>query len=50
MESLSAVINGAIAFDSPQDSPQAEEGQKFVLQDSKKIAQTAEQDGKDPCC
>ncbi|MEQ4651186.1 MlaD family protein [Providencia rettgeri] len=48
MESLSAVINGAIAFDSPQSSPQAEEGQKFVLQDSKKIAQTAEQDGKEP--
>lgn len=48
MESLSAVINGAIAFDSPQSSPQAEEGQQFVLQDSKKIAKTAEQDGKDP--
>ncbi|MEX9909599.1 PqiB family protein [Providencia huaxiensis] len=48
MESLSAVINGAIAFDSPQNSPQAEEGQKFVLQSSKKIVKTEEQDGKSP--
>ncbi|MHB7673158.1 MlaD family protein [Providencia stuartii] len=31
MESLSAVINGAVAFDSPTNSAPAQEGQQFVL-------------------
>lgn len=48
MESLSAVINGAIAFDSPTQSPQAEKGQHFALQKSHEIAKMAEQDGKSP--
>nr|ELR5055412.1 MCE family protein [Providencia rettgeri]ELR5087866.1 MCE family protein [Providencia rettgeri] len=48
MESLSAVINGAITFDSPQGSPQAEEGQRFVLQSSRAVVKAAEQEGKSP--
>lgn len=48
MESLSAVINGAITFDSPQGSPQAEEGQRFVLQSSRAVFKAAEQEGKSP--
>ncbi|MFW0928774.1 MlaD family protein [Providencia sp. VP23HZSY-1] len=48
MESLSAVINGAITFDSPQGSPQAEEGQRFALQSSRAVVKAAEQEGKSP--
>lgn len=48
MESLSAVINGAIAFDSPEGSSPAEEGEHYVLRTSRTAAQAAEQDGKPP--
>ncbi|HEM8292545.1 MULTISPECIES: PqiB family protein [Providencia] len=48
MESLSAVINGAIAFDSPEGSPQAEEGQSFVLQSNAEVANAAKQNAKSP--
>lgn len=48
MESLSAVINGAVAFDSPEGSPQAEEGQSFVLQSSAAVASEAKQNTKSP--
>ncbi len=48
MESLSAVINGAITFDSPQGSPQAEEYQRFALQSSRAVVKAAEQEGKSP--
>ncbi|WP_275074670.1 PqiB family protein [Providencia rettgeri] len=48
MESLSAVINGAVAFDSPENSPQAEEGQSFVLQSSADMANEAKQNAESP--
>lgn len=48
MESLSAVINGAIAFDSPEGSPQAEEGQSFVLQSSATAANKVKQTSQSP--
>lgn len=43
MESLSAVINGAVAFDSPPDSTPAQAGQQFVLQPNKQDIDNAEQ-------
>lgn len=48
MESLSAVINGAVAFDSPEGSPEAEEGQSFVLQSSAAMASAAKLTRKAP--
>lgn len=43
MESLSAVINGAVAFDSPADSSPAQAGQQFVLQPNKQDVENLEQ-------
>ncbi|EPV8317431.1 MlaD family protein, partial [Proteus mirabilis] len=37
MESVSALINGAIAFDSPENSPPAQENQQFVLQSATSV-------------
>lgn len=37
MESVSALINGAIAFDSPENSPPAQKNQQFVLQSASSI-------------
>ncbi|MBP6121394.1 MULTISPECIES: PqiB family protein [Providencia] len=47
MESLSAVINGAVSFDSPADSLPAQEGQQFVLQSTKQDVKQLEQQGKE---
>lgn len=47
MESLSAVINGAVSFDSPADSTPAEQGQQFVLKSTKQAAENAEQKNKE---
>lgn len=38
MDSLASVVQGAIAFDSPDDSAVAEQGQKFALFDNLKAA------------
>ncbi|MEI9597909.1 MlaD family protein [Moellerella wisconsensis] len=45
MESLSAVINGAVAFDSPENSPTAEQDQNFPLLAAKDIANIENQYG-----
>lgn len=47
MESLSAVINGAISFDSPANSLPAQEGQHYVLQNSKDAIIPLDQKGKE---
>lgn len=39
IDSLASVIQGAVAFDSPDQSTQAEQGQKFPLYDNLKLAQ-----------
>ncbi|CAG9417546.1 PqiB family protein [Providencia alcalifaciens] len=45
MESLSAVINGAVAFDSPENSLPAQTGQQYVLQASKDDVKPLDQQG-----
>ncbi|HBO22923.1 MAG TPA: MCE family protein [Providencia sp.] len=47
MESLSAVINGAVSFDSPSGSKPAQEGQQFVLQANKQDVKQHQQQEKD---
>lgn len=39
MDSLASIVVGAVAFDSPENSPQAEQGQKYQLFDNLKAAQ-----------
>ncbi|MFY3768344.1 Intermembrane transport protein YebT [Providencia manganoxydans] len=47
MESLSAVINGAVAFDSPPNSPPAQEGQQFDLKANKHDVEDYEQQNRE---
>lgn len=43
MDSLAAVVQGAVAFDSPEQSTPAEQGQKFPLYDNLQLAQRGQE-------
>ena len=43
VESLASVVQGAVAFDSPDESPTVEQGQKFELFESLKAAQRGQE-------
>ncbi len=41
LDSLSALVNGAIAFDSPDDSPQAQQNTDYHLYEDRRTASAA---------